>query len=170
MTVPRAHGWGEQYPQYSGPAGATGYPQNYPQDGYSQNYQQVGYQQAYPQTAYQSGYAPMGGVSPKSRGIGALLAFFFGFCGAHNFYFGKKNRGIAQLCMTGGGWALLFFFPVVLSLGIGNNTVIGIFELVRIVGVLLLFLGVGIWAFVEFIMILGKAETYRYDGDGLVIQ
>ena len=48
--------------------------------------------------------------SPKSRIVYALLGFFLGFFGAHNFYLGRKKQGFFQIF-----WILLivlaFFFP-----------------------------------------------------------
>jgi TM2 domain-containing membrane protein YozV len=39
-------------------------------------------------------------ISNKSRLAAALLAFFLGAFGIHNFYLGRINRGIAQLILT----------------------------------------------------------------------
>ena len=60
---------------------------------------------------------------PKSKVAAALLAFFLGAFGVHNFYLGYTNKGVAQLLIT------------ILSLG-----------MLSIVS--------GIWAFIEFILIL----------------
>ncbi|MFA7237241.1 MAG: NINE protein [Phycisphaeraceae bacterium] len=49
------------------------------------------------------GYAPTTVVvtaAPKSKIIAALLAFFFGAIGIHNFYLGYNGKGIAQLLLT----------------------------------------------------------------------
>ncbi len=39
-------------------------------------------------------------ISPKSRLVALLLAFFVGGLGIHNFYLGKKSVGITQLILT----------------------------------------------------------------------
>ena len=74
--------------------------------------------------------------SDKSYIAAALLAFFLGGLGAHNFYLGYKKKAIIQLTMC---------LLSILTLGISG-------------------LAAGIWAFVEFILILtGSIST---DGDG----
>jgi TM2 domain-containing membrane protein YozV len=98
---------------------------------------QVPYVQAYappppPPPPYQPlGYAPpvMYGAygPPKSKMTAALLAFFLGGLGIHNFYLGRTAIAVTQLllCTVGG----------ILTCGVTS-------------------IGVGIWAFVEFILIL----------------
>lgn len=75
-------------------------------------------------------------VSDKKKIVAALLAFFLGALGIHNFYLGHKKKAIIQLVLYIVGWATA-------AIGIG-----------------FVFTGaVGIWAFVEFIMILmGKID------------
>ena len=74
--------------------------------------------------------------SDKSYIAAALLAFFLGAFGAHNFYLGYTRKAVIQLAM-----GLMTIFTLGLS-GIA----------------------VGIWAFVEFILLLtGSIST---DGDG----
>lgn len=98
----------------------------------------------YDQTQYGSGertapamYDAFGTqYSDKSYVAAALLAFFLGAFGAHNFYLGYKRKAIIQLVM-----GLMTIF----TLGISG-------------------IAVEIWAFVEFILLLtGSIST---DGDG----
>ena len=48
-------------------------------------------------------------VSPKSRLITTLLAFFLGEFGAHRFYLGKTGTAVAMLLLTIVGWATFIF-------------------------------------------------------------
>ena len=53
-----------------------------------------------------------GESSPKSRIAAALLCFFFGYLGLHNFYVGKFGSGLFQLGLSiffsfGGGLAMI---------------------------------------------------------------
>ena len=54
-------------------------------------------------------------ISPKSRLVTTLLAFFLGELGIHRFYLGKIGTGILML-LTGGGlgiWALIDFIMAI---------------------------------------------------------
>ncbi|MDC0259068.1 TM2 domain-containing protein [Verrucomicrobiales bacterium] len=50
----------------------------------------------------------------KSRGLAAILAFFFGVFGAHRFYAGKFGTGIVQLLTIGGLgiWSIIDFIII----------------------------------------------------------
>ena len=57
------------------------------------------------------------GMSPKSRTIVALIAFFLGSLGIHRFYVGKVGTGILQILLTccfglGCIWALIDFIII----------------------------------------------------------
>jgi TM2 domain-containing membrane protein YozV len=54
-------------------------------------------------------------VSPKSRTVAAVLAFFLGALGIHRFYVGKVGTGILQIVTAGGlGIWLLIDFIIIL--------------------------------------------------------
>ena len=70
-----------------------------------------------------------GDVSPKSRLITTLLAFFLGTLGIHRFYLGKIGTAVTMLVLTIIGYATMIF-------------IVGIFIVIA----------VGIWSLVDFIM------------------
>jgi TM2 domain-containing membrane protein YozV len=127
-----------------------GQPQQ-PQQQFGQPQQPQFGQQPFPQNGpqfnqvanYQPGYAPVG-YAPKSKIAAALLAFFLGALGVHNFYLGYKSKAFWQLGLTIFGWITSLFF----------------------IGFIFI-LAVGIWAFIEFIMILAGAESYKRDANGV---
>lgn len=131
--------------------GAAQQPQ-YGQAPYGQpQYQQPAYQQPqYSQPQYGVQQQPMYGMTPgypvaqKSMVVAALLAFFLGTLGVHNFYLGHTGRGIAQLAMTIIGW-----FTAIIAIGF------------------LLIAAVGVWAFIEFIMILLRSGSMARDANGV---
>ncbi|MDR7329253.1 TM2 domain-containing protein [Corynebacterium guangdongense] len=98
-------------------------------------------------------YAPMPGrptvtspqfVSEKSQVVAALLAFFLGTLGVHNFYLGYTRKGVTQLLLTVVGWltSLLLIGFVFLAV-------------------------VGVWALIEFILILLRSGAMGRDARGL---
>jgi TM2 domain-containing membrane protein YozV len=54
-------------------------------------------------------------ISPKSRLVVTLLAFFLGEIGVHRFYLGKIGTGILMIVTLGGLgiWALIDFIMAV---------------------------------------------------------
>ncbi len=70
-------------------------------------------------------------ISDKSKGTAALLAFFLGGFGAHRFYVGKTGSAVVMLIMA----------------------IVGILLSCVYVGVPLCF-AVGLWSFIDFIVIL----------------
>ncbi|MFD5868481.1 NINE protein [Corynebacterium sp. NPDC060344] len=162
---------------YQQPSQQGGYQQGFPQYG-QQQYGQQDYDQPYGQQPYgqsqpqqqpygqsgqpgqvqphgqQPGFGPMQAYgpnglprAPKSKIVAAVLAFFLGGFGVHNFYLGHTGRGITQLALYLIGWTTAI-------VGIG----------------LLLIVAVGLWAFVEFIMILVGANGFERDSDGYPLQ
>lgn len=162
----------ESAPQHS----SDPYSQNQPQsqfgqqqfasDPYAQQQpqQQFGQQQysqpQFGQPQHSQSLAPMGGqyamgtaqpqyaayTQPKSRVAAALLAFFLGTLGIHNFYLGYTGRGIAQLILTIVGWMTVWLI-------IGGIVIIA----------------VGIWVLVEFFMILIGSGSYARSADGVLL-
>ena len=87
------------------------------------------------------------GYQQKSWVASFLLAFFLGSFGVHNFYLGYSSRAKVQLL-----------------LGVG-----GIVTSPLIIGFLPLFI-VGVWAFIEFIMILLSVGEFAHDAQGVPLQ
>ena len=88
-------GYAAGQPAYGQPGYAAGQP-GYGQPGYGQ----PGYgQPGYGQPAYAAGQ-PVVGTAPKQWLVAALLAFFLGALGIHNFYLGYTAKGIIQLVLT----------------------------------------------------------------------
>ena len=61
----------------------------------------------------QAQYISGPGMSNKSKVTAAILAFFLGGFGIHNFYLGKTGRGVAQLLIT---IFVLFIGPLISSI------------------------------------------------------
>ena len=80
---------------------------------------------------------PMYTGQPKNKIVAAVLAFFFGTFGVHNFYLGYTTKGIIQLVLT------LTFIGLIVS---------------------------GIWAFIDFIMLLMRSGDYATDAQGQPLQ
>lgn len=90
------------------------------------------------QTPYQMPYQqqqPMAMDAPRSKLAAALLAIFLGWFGVHNFYLGHIARGVIQLVLT-------LLSPVLLCLTLPI---------------------VGIWVFIEFILILTGSLRDKYN-------
>lgn len=139
MTTPSPYG----QPEYPDAGQQPGYP--------------AGQQPGYPGAGYaQPGYGT--GVAPKSKTTAALLAFFLGDFGAHNFYRGQKGRAFGHLGLLLLGVVLFGIAGAALvgSVDARGNVADSAAAGVGIVGFLgyLVFIANGIWRFVEFIMIL----------------
>lgn len=120
--------YGQQYDQTQ-----YGQDQAQAQPEYGQQYDQQQYAQPqysdpqYTQPQYNQQYVDYSQnevvVSKRSKVTAAVLAFFLGFLGVHNFYLGKTGRGIAQLLLTctfvfypvSGTWAFIEFIMILCS-------------------------------------------------------
>ncbi|WP_018296908.1 TM2 domain-containing protein [Corynebacterium lubricantis] len=135
--------YGYQQPQYRQPQ----YPQpQYPQP-QPQAYNKDGLP-VQPQAGFNQQYGfQQQPVRPKSKVAAALLAFFLGTLGLHNFYLGYTRRGVAQLVTWLIGWV---------------TAIIGI-------GAVILFV-LSVWVIVEFILILIGGGKFRYDSRGVELE
>ena len=90
-------------------------------------------------------------ASDKSKTSAALLCFFLGFCGAHRFYVGKIGLGVLNAIMFVVAFLFYVFgFVFVQSYKSDVRTAGGV--LVVLGGIL--FVAIGIWVFVDLIIIL----------------
>lgn len=88
----------------------------------------------------------------KSKTAAALLAFFLGTLGVHNFYLGYIGKAIAQLSIT-----IVTQFLILSSFLLGTLTIafgVGFIFYAIEFCVFPFCFAVPIWAFVEFILIL----------------
>ena len=101
-AFPQASTPGYGQPAYGQPGYTAGQPA-YGQPGYGQPGYTAG-QPAYGQPGYAAGQPaygqPVVGTAPKQWLVAALLAFFLGALGIHNFYLGYTAKGIIQLVLT----------------------------------------------------------------------
>ncbi|WP_288832612.1 NINE protein [uncultured Corynebacterium sp.] len=95
---------------------------------------------AYPAPYGQAPYSS----APKSKIVAALLFFFFGTFGIGNFYLHQNKRGVTKLVLS----------------------IVGFLTAILIVGLVIL-IALGIWAFVETILVLVGAGGYDRDGRGV---
>jgi TM2 domain-containing membrane protein YozV len=84
----------------------------------------------------------------KSKVAAALLAFFLGGFGVHSFYMGQTKKGLIQLGLTLVGLGLMIAGIANYASGLGDPL-----PTLAIIGYAMM-LGVGIWAFIDFIRIL----------------
>lgn len=164
-----------QYPPQGVPAGYPPYAPNTPYGQYPRYSQ-------YPQYAAAPAYGMYPGhpgFSEKSKTAAAVLAFFLGWAGGHNFYLRKNGKALAQLLLVILGW---IFIVVGIILAANYDTGSSYYDddgnealfamgLIMIFGTLyVLFPAIGIWAFVEFILILTGSAGYATDEKGLVLR
>ena len=123
-----------------------------------------------PGAGYPYAYGPQPVVyqSDKSKVVAAVLAWFLGGIGVHDFYLGQNRFGYYHLSAAIGGVVLYLCGAAVAALGISLEltalTVLGV--LVGAVGLMTLAAN-QIWQIVEFILILVGKPGGRYSVDGL---
>ncbi|PFG28132.1 TM2 domain-containing protein [Corynebacterium renale] len=100
--------------------------------------------QPYNAPAYAQQPAQIVVQAPKSKIIAAVLAFFLGTLGVHNYYLGYNWRGLAQLGLLIISWLTVFF-------------------IIGWVGLAILYL----WIFADIIQILCGVGGYKTDRQGL---
>ena len=101
----------------------------------------------------------------KSQLIAALLAFFLGYLGIHNFYLGYKKKAMTQLLITLAGYAVGIVGSVLTSASSasGSTAMLAIGGIVGVIGWIAV-AAVGIWALIDFIKILtGKLKPANGD-------
>ncbi len=112
-----------------------------------------------------------GNTSPKSKIAAGVLGLFLGLFGAHNFYLGYTKKAVIQLLLTISAYIL--YFVGIIGAAISetsyyNSEAIVVFAVIAIIYFLLAVCGVGIWVFVESIMIFcGKIKK---DGKGRMLK
>ena len=98
-------------------------------------------------------------ISPKSRRSTTLLAVFLGIFGAYRFYLDKTQSAVGMLALGIAGCSILGT-----ALGIRFYS-IDLQPL--IIGAAIIFIAVGVWAFVDFIFaVIGKMK----DKEGKLIE
>lgn len=133
----------QQPPQYDAPPqyGAPQY--GAPQYGAPQ-YQPPQYTQPPQQTYYQPQYnVPPAGYAQKSRLAAGLLGIILGSLGIHNFYLGFTTRGVVQL--------LVSLIGGIFTCGLAT-------------------IAIGIWGFVEGVLLLSASPSRMYDGHGVILR
>ena len=108
-----------------------------------------------------------GNTSTKSKVAAGVLGLFLGCFGVHNFYLGYIKKGIIQLVISLSGY--IAYFATVIGVAVSQTSdnvskTLIVLALVALVYFCVSVIGVGIWAFVESIMIFcGKIKK---DGKG----
>lgn len=90
-------------------------------------------------------------TQPKSKIAAAVLCFFFGHLGVHNFYLGQTASGIMKIVLELLGW--LFVWIPFLGWAIAA----------------VFWVPLGIWVVVEFIMILTGSGNFSRDRKGVPV-
>lgn len=161
-----------QYPPQGVPAGYPPYAPNAPYAPYA-SYSPYGAAPVYGM------YPGHPGFSEKSKTTAAVLAFFLGWAGGHNFYLRKNVKALAQLLLSILGW-IFIVVGIILAVNYetgtsyyydeGNEALFAMGMIMLFGTLYVLFPAIGIWAFVEFILILTGSAGYATDDKGLVLR
>lgn len=97
----------------------------------------------------------------KSATTAGLLGIFLGSFGAHNWYLGEKGKGIAHVCMMGGGVLVEIIASLVLPSVLSFNALLTWASILGILGTVaaLAMSASGIWGLVEGITILAQGDA-----------
>ncbi|WP_288629516.1 TM2 domain-containing protein [uncultured Corynebacterium sp.] len=164
-----------QYPPQGVPAGYPPYVPNAPYAPYAP-YAQYSPYGAAPAYGMYPGHP---GFSEKSKTTAAVLAFFLGWAGGHNFYLRRNGKALAQLLLSILGW-IFIVVGIILAVNYdtgssyyyddGNEALFAMGIIMLFGTAYILFPAIGIWAFVEFILILTGSAGYATDDKGLVLR
>lgn len=124
---------------------------------------QNGESQQYEMQQYQH-YNEVPHGKQKSLAAAAVLAFFFTWCGAANFYLGYKKTGFLQLGLDLGGLLFMVLGHVVVRLSTG---LLGL--IIFITGAVFV-LSLAIWGLVDFIRILAEKPPMNKDSNGIPLK
>lgn len=96
----------------------------------------------------------------KSATVAGLLGIFLGGAGAHDWYLGRRTKGIVHVALFGGGVLLEILVPV-LTAALSYRTLAAIaFLMIALVPLGSLMIGVsGVWGFIEGIVILAQGDA-----------
>jgi TM2 domain-containing membrane protein YozV len=99
---------------------------------------------------------PRSNISPYSRLVALLLCWILGGLGAHRFYVGKWKSALVMMLVP----IVVFVIFIVSILGIGaQGDLSEPFAFASLGGILIPFWLVGVWVFVDLVMILVGAFT-----------
>lgn len=112
-----------------------------------------------------------GNTSPKSKIAAGVLGLFLGMFGVHNFYLGYTKKAVIQLVLTLSAYILYIAAIIgVVATELSYSVSDEMYMLVGLGAIYFFFVvfGVGIWAFIEAIMIFcGKINK---DGKGRILK
>lgn len=95
-------------------------------------------------------------MNTKSATTAGLLGIFLGAFGAHNWYLGEKNKGIAHICMMAGGILVEVVASIILPNVLSFSALLTAASILGVLGGIasIAMTASGIWGLVEGIQIL----------------